>query len=35
MVDTDESAYSIIQVYQAKLQVKGYGRESNRSLELR
>jgi manganese-dependent ADP-ribose/CDP-alcohol diphosphatase len=32
MVDTEESSYSVIEVYPDRLSVKGFGRESNRSL---
>jgi len=32
MVDTEESSYSVIEVYPDRLAVKGFGRESNRSL---
>jgi manganese-dependent ADP-ribose/CDP-alcohol diphosphatase len=32
MVDTEQSSYSIIEVYPDRLSVKGFGRESNRSL---
>jgi len=33
MVDTNETAYSIIRVYPWHLKIEGYGRESNRTLE--
>ena len=35
MVETEESAYSIISVHQDELKVKGYGRETDRSLLLK
>ena len=35
MVETDDSAYSIIDVHQDELKVTGYGRESDRSLLLK
>ena len=35
MVDTDESAFSIIQVYEDKLKVNGHGRETDRMLPLK
>jgi len=35
MVDTNETAYSIIRVYPWHLKIEGYGRESNQTLPLR
>lgn len=35
MVDTDENAYGVITVHKENLIIKGYGRELNRTLELR
>jgi len=35
MVDTEESAYARIQVFPDHLEITGYGREENRTLELR
>ena len=35
MVETDQSAYSIIRVYPEHLKIEGYGRESNQTLPLR
>ena len=35
MVETEDSAYSIISVHQDELKVKGYGREADRSLLLK
>ncbi|MEM7397235.1 MAG: metallophosphoesterase, partial [Verrucomicrobiota bacterium] len=35
MVDTEESAYATIDVFDARLEVKGYGREEDRTLTLR
>ena len=34
MVDTEESSYSVIEVYADRLVVKGFGRETNRDLPL-
>jgi manganese-dependent ADP-ribose/CDP-alcohol diphosphatase len=35
MVDTDESAYSIFRLQNDKIDVIGFGRESDRLLEIR
>lgn len=34
MVDTEETSYAIIDVYSERLEVRGFGRESNRTLEI-
>ena len=35
MVETESNAYSIIRIYQDELKVKGYGRETDRVLQIR
>ncbi|MFT4588329.1 MAG: hypothetical protein ACI8QF_002431, partial [Limisphaerales bacterium] len=34
MVDTTESAYSVIEVYRDRLEVVGFGRQERRTLKL-
>ncbi|MCZ6674572.1 MAG: metallophosphoesterase, partial [Verrucomicrobia bacterium] len=35
MVDTVHTSYAVIHVYEDRLEVKGFGREENRTLEIR
>ena len=35
MVDTEENAYAVMQVFDDRLEMSGFGREKDRSLKLR